>query len=274
MPSAEDQAALSDADLEASAAQWATALKDAGVDYNLAPVADVVPADLLDVNQPIGVLRRGYGSDPATVKAKALAFIEGMHAVGIATALKHFPGLGQVRGNTDQEIGVTDDVTTTADLQTFTGYPDETSVMVSSAIYTDRRKQSRDLLTDDHHRRAPEPARLRRRRHLGRHRRRPRGDNAPAGRPGGSIPRRRRQPRDHGGREHDHGDDRRRRRTRGLRHRLRSEPHRESGARSRPEGADRARRLCTGLLNRGSGVGELGQAGFLVGGDGRLDDRF
>lgn len=136
MPSAEDQAALSDADLEASAAQWATALKDAGVDYNLAPVADVVPADLLDVNQPIGVLRRGYGSDPATVKAKALAFIEGMHAVGIATALKHFPGLGQVRGNTDQEIGVTDDVTTTADLQTFTGYPDETSVMVSSAIYT------------------------------------------------------------------------------------------------------------------------------------------
>ena len=65
------------------------------------PVADVVPMPMVWVNQPIGQLRRGYGPSPKTVAAKVTAFTEGMDRAGVATAVKHFPGLGRVRGNTD-----------------------------------------------------------------------------------------------------------------------------------------------------------------------------
>ena len=68
---------------------------------NLAPVADVVPTALAPVNEPIGQLRRGYGPSPKVVAAKTAAFITGMDRADMATAVKHFPGLGRVRGNTD-----------------------------------------------------------------------------------------------------------------------------------------------------------------------------
>lgn len=39
-----------------------------------------------------------------------------MHAGGVATTIKHFPGLGRITGNTDiTATGITDTVTTTAD---------------------------------------------------------------------------------------------------------------------------------------------------------------
>ena len=66
-------------------------------------------------NEPIGVLRRGYGHDPATVSTHALAFMRGMEDAGIATTGKHFPGLGRVTGNTDFTAAVLDEVTTTTD---------------------------------------------------------------------------------------------------------------------------------------------------------------
>ena len=96
IPSAARQAALSDARLTADAARWGAELKAAGINANLAPVADVVPADLGDRNAPIGRLDRGYGSSPRTVAAKATAFVRGMDRAGMATAAKHFPGLGRV----------------------------------------------------------------------------------------------------------------------------------------------------------------------------------
>ena len=40
------------------------------------------------------------------------AFLTGMASAGVATSVKHFPGLGRVRGNTDTTAGVTDTVTT------------------------------------------------------------------------------------------------------------------------------------------------------------------
>ena len=45
------------------------------------------------------------------VARKTAAFVRGMEAAGVATAVKHFPGLGRVRGNTDFEAGVVDRVT-------------------------------------------------------------------------------------------------------------------------------------------------------------------
>jgi beta-N-acetylhexosaminidase len=66
-------------------------------------------------NAPIGALKRGYGHDPATVSAHAIAFMRGMDSAGIATTGKHFPGLGRVTGNTDFTAAVVDTATTTND---------------------------------------------------------------------------------------------------------------------------------------------------------------
>jgi len=115
MPSATIQSGWSDAELTRRATEWGEDLAKAGVTLNLAPVADVVPSALKNSNQPIGVLDRGYGSDPAEVGKHVAAFIKGMHAGEVATSIKHFPGLGRVRGNTDFSSGVVDKTTTRDD---------------------------------------------------------------------------------------------------------------------------------------------------------------
>ena len=114
IPSARVQAKQSNAALRRSAYDWGRELKDAGINANLAPVADVVPMSMAWVNQPIGSLRRGYDSAPEKVAAKVTAFIEGMDRAGVA-AVKHFPGLGRVRGNTDYVSRVVDTRTTRHD---------------------------------------------------------------------------------------------------------------------------------------------------------------
>ena len=139
IPSATVQAKQSDAQLRRNAHDWGRQLRSAGIDANLAPVADVVPAGMVMINQPIGQLRRGYGPSPKTVAAKVTAFIEGMNEAGVATAVKHFPGLGRVRGNTDFKRRVVDR-TTTRDDAALRGFSaaidaDVDMVMVSSAFY-------------------------------------------------------------------------------------------------------------------------------------------
>lgn len=139
IPAAADQAKLAPAKLTQRATTWGTQLAKAGVQLNLAPVADVVPKANLGANQPVAKLRRGYGSDPAKVAAHVRAFIEGMHAGGVGTAVKHFPGLGAVKGNTDFAANVVD-ATTTADSPLLQPFRDVAgggtdAVMVSSAIY-------------------------------------------------------------------------------------------------------------------------------------------
>jgi beta-N-acetylhexosaminidase len=115
IPSALDQSEIDPTILRSQAALWGRELVSAGVNFNFAPVLDVVPPGTDAQNQPIGVLRRGYGHDPATVSAHALAFMRGMADSGIATSGKHFPGLGRVKGNTDFTAAVVDDVTTADD---------------------------------------------------------------------------------------------------------------------------------------------------------------
>lgn len=139
IPSAVLQAKLSDESLATEAETWGDGLDKAGINVNLAPVADVVPRNLVAVNQPIGQLRRGYGPSPSIVARKVAAYTTGMDNAGIATAVKHFPGLGRVRGNTDTEARVVDTVTTRKDpaLKGFQAAVDARvdMVMVSSAIY-------------------------------------------------------------------------------------------------------------------------------------------
>ena len=67
-PSAKEQATMSSAALTRAATGWARELKAAGVNVNLAPVTDTVPADIGRANEPIGRCGRQYGSDPETVE--------------------------------------------------------------------------------------------------------------------------------------------------------------------------------------------------------------
>jgi beta-N-acetylhexosaminidase len=91
-PSAEDLGR--DGDLvqtELEARRIGGMLRAAGINWNLAPVVDVGynPANTVIVGAG-----RSFGADPDLVAAQARAFITGMHAAGVLTALKHFPGHG------------------------------------------------------------------------------------------------------------------------------------------------------------------------------------
>jgi beta-N-acetylhexosaminidase len=140
IPTALDQGALPVAALESDAAAWGRELSSAGINLDFAPVMDVVPAGTDASNAPIGALQREYGHDPVTAGDHGAAVVRGMAQAGIATTLKHFPGLGRVTANTDTATGVVDAVTTATDpyLDSFgagigAGAP---FVMVSLATYT------------------------------------------------------------------------------------------------------------------------------------------
>jgi beta-N-acetylhexosaminidase len=64
-------------------------LAAAGVNLNLAPVADV---NANPDNPVIGV--RSFGADPARVAAHTVAMVSGFQAAGVAACVKHFPGHG------------------------------------------------------------------------------------------------------------------------------------------------------------------------------------
>jgi len=74
-------------------------LRAAGVDLNLAPVADVNTNPL---NPVIGV--RSYGSQPQVVADHVAAFTEGLQSVGVAACAKHFPGHGDTSADSHREL--------------------------------------------------------------------------------------------------------------------------------------------------------------------------
>ncbi len=80
-----------------AARQLAETLRAAGVNLNLAPVADL---DLNPDNPAIGALDRSFGADPAAVVSHVEAFIGAHRDVGVETALKHFPGQGSATADT------------------------------------------------------------------------------------------------------------------------------------------------------------------------------
>jgi len=112
IPSGLVQGSWSTLKLRTEAAVWAKQLKSAGVNLNLAPVADVVPASLGRNNGPIGRYDREFGHTAATVTSHSNAFAAGFAQSKVLATLKHFPGLGYVRGNTDTTANVVDSVTT------------------------------------------------------------------------------------------------------------------------------------------------------------------
>lgn len=111
-----------------------------GIQVALSPVADVVDPALGDANEPVGTLDRGFGTEPEPVGGCVAAAVEALDAQGVAATLKHFPGLGRVRENTDFSAeGIEDTVTGPDDpfLESFAAGIDAGAqlVMMSSAIY-------------------------------------------------------------------------------------------------------------------------------------------
>jgi len=139
IPAAVVQGQSTPAVLQSQATVWGQELRAAGINFNFAPVMDVVPPGTDAQNQPIGALQREYGHDPATVGSHGVAFLTGMHQSGVAVSLKHFPGLGRVTGNTDFTTA-TDTMTTATDpyLQSFKDgiAANADFVMVALALYT------------------------------------------------------------------------------------------------------------------------------------------
>ena len=96
----------SSAEVRRWARDLAGTLANAGATLNLAPVVD------LDVNPgspAIGALGRAFSADPEVVVHCATIEVRAHRAAGVATALKHFPGIGSSTGNTDTGlVDVTD----------------------------------------------------------------------------------------------------------------------------------------------------------------------
>jgi beta-N-acetylhexosaminidase len=107
-------------------------LKRAGVNLNLAPVADVAVG-------PSAMRSRAFSGGPASVASLTAAAVGGYAASGVGATAKHFPGFGRARANTDQRA-VTIGASRRAlegDLRPFgaaitAGVP---AVMVSHAVY-------------------------------------------------------------------------------------------------------------------------------------------
>lgn len=139
IPSALRLGARPAATIHATVNDSARRLAGIGVSINLAPVADTVPAALGKGNPPIGAFNRQYGSDPAAVAADIRTVVAASQGAGVLTVLKHFPGLGRVRFNTDTSAKAADDTATAADpyLKPFAAgiQAGSAGVMISSASY-------------------------------------------------------------------------------------------------------------------------------------------
>ncbi len=71
-------------------------MRSLGINWNLAPVADV---NTLPYNQVDGA--RSFGDDPEKVAVFVRSAVQGQRAGGVASAVKHFPGLGSSKANSD-----------------------------------------------------------------------------------------------------------------------------------------------------------------------------
>jgi beta-N-acetylhexosaminidase len=141
IPTALEQGRWRPAKLRTAAGRWAGEMRRVGVNLDLAPVLDTVPSPrAARHNPPIGVFDREFGYTPEVVTDHGLAVVRGMADGQVATAVKHFPGLGRVRANTDTSANVVDRVTRRDDpyLEPFRAAVEAGTpfVMMSTARYT------------------------------------------------------------------------------------------------------------------------------------------
>lgn len=126
---ADDVAAVAEAEGRATG----EALSDLGFNVNLAPIADVdrYPNDEF-------LAGRSFGSKPAVVAEGACGFARGLEEGGTLAVLKHFPGLGRSKSDSDVKVATVKAPARAleSDLAAYKACPDDsTFVMVSNAYY-------------------------------------------------------------------------------------------------------------------------------------------
>ncbi len=122
------------ADAKAWAASIARTLAHAGIDLDFAPVVDL---DVNPAGAAIGALDRSFSADADVVVRLASIEIRALHAAGVRSAIKHFPGIGSATTNTDFGVADVTDTWHRAELDPFrrlvaAGLPD--AVMVGHVV--------------------------------------------------------------------------------------------------------------------------------------------
>jgi beta-N-acetylhexosaminidase len=107
--SAEEMGQLSTDGVQTIGKHTGAALAAAGVNFDLAPVADIPrsPANF------IGQQHRAFSTNRFVVSDDVSAFSKGLEAGGALPAVKHFPGLGRAGSTSTDDAVVTIDATTT-----------------------------------------------------------------------------------------------------------------------------------------------------------------
>ena len=109
-------------------------LRRAGVNVNLAPVADLATR-----SGAIAAYERAFSAAPAAAGQRAAAFADGLRSARVLATAKHFPGLGRATANTDDAsvvIRVPLPVLGRRDLVPFRQLAKRSDlVMLSSAVY-------------------------------------------------------------------------------------------------------------------------------------------
>ena len=83
---------------QATTTQMASALKHLGFDLDLGPVSDVCSGSTSIM------WGRCYGTDPATVSSSVGPVVDGIHAAGMLSAAKHFPGHGDTSVSSETRL--------------------------------------------------------------------------------------------------------------------------------------------------------------------------
>jgi beta-N-acetylhexosaminidase len=132
LPCAREQANLSDEQVRAWGRKVGEAMKAVGLNMNLAPVLDVAESGHMADN------RRSFSGDAEVVAKKARAYSEGLLAAGVIPIGKHFPGYGNLAGDSDHELATApwDKTTILEQVQVFNVAKDVLGgVMMSNVVY-------------------------------------------------------------------------------------------------------------------------------------------
>ena len=98
MPAARDLAILDDAEVRKWGKRVGQSMQAIGLNMNLAPVLDMSPTGHMADN------RRSFSGDPEVVSVKATAYSRGLLEAGVLPIGKHFPGYGDLAGDSDHAL--------------------------------------------------------------------------------------------------------------------------------------------------------------------------
>ena len=102
MPAARDLAALDDGEVKRWGRRVGEEMRALGLNLNLAPVLDVAATGHMADN------RRSFSGDPDVVVAKAAAYSRGLLEAGVVPIGKHYPGYGDIAGDSDHALVTSD----------------------------------------------------------------------------------------------------------------------------------------------------------------------